>query len=173
MEGIAFSANDTQTDQLLKNQLMRTNEMAYFSTILTNRLGGTNLPFFERGEFSELNLGTVRYFNSPFAPGFPVSGLNFSTGLDRGREELFRRLAELITTKGNTFTVYCVGQALTTQPNGKLRVDASATRRVTFRLTPQYASASLDFDPASQTSVAARMASPTSYVIQVLRQTDQ
>ena len=42
--------------------------------------------------------------------------VNTATTYDRGREELFRRLVELTTTRGNIFTVYSVGQSLIPQP---------------------------------------------------------
>ena len=62
--------------------------------------------FWERGEISELDLfstGTTLTTPTP---------ANMAQTLDRGREELVRRLMDMICTKGNTYTVYAIGQAL-------------------------------------------------------------
>ena len=64
-------------------------------------------------------------------------GVNTPTTNDRGREELFRRLVELTTTRGNIFTVYAVGQSLIPpQPGGTVPLVTSTSQpaKVTFRI---------------------------------------
>lgn len=96
---------------------------------LNTRLSAANPnPFWERGEISELPL-----FNS----GTGLSGADMSKVVDRGREELIRRIIELISTKGNVFTVYCMGESVSVGQSG-LRVLATNRRRVTFEIVPVY-----------------------------------
>ena len=51
----------------------------------------TTGPFAERGELSEMPV---------FNTGTQLTGQDMTSIYDRGREELFRRLAELVTTRG-------------------------------------------------------------------------
>lgn len=131
-------------------------------------------PLFERGELGEVS-GNV-----------PVAGVNLAQVFDRGREELFRRLVEMTCTRGDTFTVHCVGQAIV-QPNAKApkRVAATQRLRVTFRLVPKNANGTpfqpgytvgangepgfANFDPADPNKVAERFAKPDRYDIEILQ----
>jgi hypothetical protein len=167
LEGFSHSANDAMTDNKLKGAAFSANAYALFRNSLTNWMTA-GVPFFERGELSELSA-----FNQSFSSFLtPSPGTNTLTFNDRGREEIFRRMAEFVTPKGNTFTVYVVGQALTELPNGTRRVDATQTRKVTFRLEPMYKSNDLDFDYNSNSSISNRFASPTNYALRVFSQTD-
>ena len=89
--------------------------------------------FWERGQISELaTASNLPLFSSALST---LAGVPLNTAQDRGREELVRRIMDLITTKGNTYTVYAVGQSL--NPRTGLPV---ATHRVkkTFRINPSF-----------------------------------
>ena len=83
---------------------------------------GSNVPwgpFFERGELGELEIGGAPIFGKNVPSSFLKStdlmgaSVDMDHTFDRGREELVRRVSEMICTRGDTFTVYAVGQALT------------------------------------------------------------
>jgi Tfp pilus assembly protein PilX len=118
----------------------------------------TSGPFAERGELSEMPM-----FNTG---ADLVTGVNTSNVYDRGREELFRRLVELITTRGNVFTVYAAGQSLVPQASGTPVVTATSQLKVTFRIDPIWtAGAPTDpFDPTSNV----RFNKPDKYAIKIL-----
>ncbi|MGF1656406.1 MAG: hypothetical protein ACFCU3_05435, partial [Verrucomicrobiales bacterium] len=97
----------------------------------TNRGGG---PFYERGELSELHLFHTN-------TNFPLPNVNMNLQLDRSREEIVKRLIEMICTRGNTFTVYCVGQAVRELADGSIEPQGLQSTRVTFRLIPDYGGA--------------------------------
>ena len=167
LDGFRFSTNREVSDFTLQSGAEFSNaDLTLFTSSLTNLIGGANgVPIFERGQLGELG-----YFNTNTLPS--LSGTTLTNVNDRGREELFRRMAELVTTKGNTFSVYVVGQSVQKQANGTMKVTATTGRRVIVRLTPQYQS-DLEFDPNDNQSVINRFASPTNYVINILSQMDQ
>ena len=112
-------------------------------------------PFFERGELSELGYSTAYPANNNtlFSTGVALSGVEMSTVSDHSREELFRRLAQMICTRGDTFTVYAAGQSiLQTTTTGPLKITGTQRLRVTFRLVPKSqgttAGTYTDFHPA-------------------------
>ena len=112
-------------------------------------------PFFERGEFSELGYSTAYSANNNplFSSGTTLAGVDMSTVTDHSREELFRRLAQMICTRGNTFTVYAVGQSMVqTTAAGPLKITGTQHLRVTFRLVPKSRDSTTgtytDFHPA-------------------------
>lgn len=117
------------------------------------------LPFLERGEFSEFSL---------FNQGSDL-GANMQTANDRGREELFRRLVELVTAKGNIFSIYIVGQSLRETPSGNKQVLGTTKRKITFKLTPIYnSSLNNNFNGSSNSDLNQRFRKPDNYEIQVL-----
>jgi hypothetical protein len=85
-----------------------------------------NGPMMERGELSQ-----IAFFSSGTA-GQSAS----STAYDRSREEIFRRIADLITTRSSSYSVYCVGQAIQQLPNGKILRVASSRKKTSFTITP-------------------------------------
>lgn len=93
-----------------------------------------------------------------------------NTSQDRGREELVRRVLDLITTKGNTYTVYAVGQALDPRTG---RVTANQRIRQTFRINPFYTTnlpADRAFNPAQTGTDSAtdRFRRPDRFSVSVL-----
>ncbi|MGH7938975.1 MAG: hypothetical protein ACRD5Z_23440, partial [Bryobacteraceae bacterium] len=120
----------------------------------------TSGPIAERGELSEMPV---------FSAGTDLSGSDMATTYDRGREELFRRLVGLITTRGNIFTVYAVGQSLIPPPAGSAVapvVTATSQTKVTFRIDPKWNGAlpSDPFDPTTND----RFRKPDRYEIKIL-----
>ncbi len=91
----------------------------------------TNGPMLERGELSQLE------FFSGAGAGNRAGGQPGSTSIDRSREEIFRRVVELITTRSLSFSVYCVGEAIRQLPNGSLQTEARSALRRVIRLVPQ------------------------------------
>ena len=122
---------------------------------LSNRLGqSVPNPFFERGEISELL--ELTQATTSLAAGATWDKVN-----DRGREELVRRLLQLITTKGNTYRIYVVGQSM---KGDKVLGTSSHIALVT--LEPQFTNPPNDtFDPADANAVAERFAPVARYTI--------
>ncbi len=128
-------------------------------------LGVTWGPIFERGEISELAL-----WGRNATSDSRLTGSDSSRFFDRGREETFRRISEQICTRGNTYTVYAVGQAIQqSTPTARKIVTGTQRLRLTFRIKPNYpAAASANFDPTSPAAVQARFQRPTSYDVEIL-----
>ncbi|HVF72192.1 MAG TPA: hypothetical protein VM940_11350 [Chthoniobacterales bacterium] len=130
------------------------------ATAYSGQFGSTAGPFAERGEVSELPL-----FNTGTDL---VAGVNTATANDRGREELFRRMAELITTRGNIFTVYAVGQSLVPQgASGSPTVTSTSQLKVTFRIDPVW-NAGTPSDPTWDPAAATRFSKPDKYEVKIL-----
>jgi hypothetical protein len=81
----------------------------------------TNGPLMERGEISQL-------------PFFNTSGL--ATAEDRGREEICRRLIEMITTRSASFTVYAIGETVRQDRSGNKTTTGQKRLAITFQLEP-------------------------------------
>lgn len=64
-----------------------------------------------------------------------LAGVPLSTTQDRGREEVVRRIMDLITTKGNVYTIYAIGQSL--NPRTGQPVATQKIKR-TFRMDPVF-----------------------------------
>ena len=123
----------------------------------------TSGPFVERGEISEMPL---------FNTGTDLTGTLMTTVYDRGREELFRRLTELTTTRGNVFSVYAVGQSLIPPPVGSTAeptVTATSEIKITFRVDPVWDTGTPS-DPFVPTNLPAdpRFRKPDRYAIKIL-----
>lgn len=168
------------SDPQIASQVFDNKSLDSFIAQLTARLanepgtysqfGTTVGPLFERGEVSEMPIfntisstgpnGSANYYLAP--------GIDTKTVYDRGREELFRRVSELITTRGNIFTVYAVGQSLLPPPPGKTDpiVTSTSQIKVTFRIDPVWNSGNPTdpFDPAS----TARFSKPDKYAVKIL-----
>jgi Tfp pilus assembly protein FimT len=132
------------------------NDQTAYGAAFVNTAG----PFAERGELSEMpmfNTGTDL-----------VSSVNTASANDRGREELFRRMAELITTRGSIFTVYAVGQSLIPQAATATPIVTSTSQlKVTFRIDPVW-NAGTPADPSWDPATTTRFSKPDRYEIKVL-----
>jgi type II secretory pathway pseudopilin PulG len=117
-------------------------------------------PFAERGEVSEMPM-----FNTGKDL---VSSVDTASVYDRGREELFRRLVELTTTRGNIFTVYAVGQSLIPQAGTAPPIVTSTSQlKVTFRIDPVW-NAGTPADPNWDPTTTTRFQKPDRYAIKIL-----
>jgi hypothetical protein len=150
--GTTLSSNNTTT--LLTNLVSRMTNTNSF-----NPTGSLN-PLWERGEISQLgvlNTGTALL----------GSGINMSSTIDRGREELIRRSMQMMTTRGSIFSVYVIGQAI--QVTGSSTNVASTSRlRQVFQLEPQGLNTNNSFDTASYSEVSTRFGKPTGYDLRIL-----
>lgn len=121
-------------------------------------------PLWERGEISQLEL-----FSPTATKNQIKTGATTSTLLDRGREELSRRLIDLLTVKGNTFSIYVVGQSL--GANGE--PVATKAQRVLIRLHPKFdPPLEDDFNPNDATEVEKRFRKPDKYDVEILSTED-
>jgi hypothetical protein len=175
--GYSFQINPNSDPQLASQSLDNNSVdslIAQLNARLSNEPGiypqfaTTAGPLFERGEVSEMPIfnTTTSTGTSGSATYYLASGVDTKTVYDRGREELFRRVAELITTRGNIFTVYAVGQSLNPQSAGTPVATATSQLKVTFRIDPVWnAGTPADpFDPTTNT----RFIKPDHYAIKIL-----
>jgi len=152
-----LAGKDLQADALVESLRSR------FSTVSPSTL------FWERGELSELPAFHRTSANPADNAPALASGANMAEVIDRSREELFRRLSELVATRGSTYSVYVVGQSVQQLPGGGLRVLSTAQVKQTVRLRPVFDPVlNNDFDPASAAEIAARFARPVRYEIEFL-----
>lgn len=116
-------------NSLLDNPAVTTDEVDNLVTQLEAYLR-TNGPMMERGELSQLAFfsGAGSANTAGLAPS--------STSMDRSREEIFRRIVELTTTRSSSFTVYCMGQAVQQSPAGKITRLSSSRKKASFTITP-------------------------------------
>ncbi|MDQ2868083.1 MAG: hypothetical protein M3R59_06705 [Verrucomicrobiota bacterium] len=145
------------TDAQVTSLIARMQDRVSNKNAFTNTIG----PFAELGELSEMPA-----FNS----GTQLTGQDMATIYDRGREEIFRRLAELITTRGNVFSIHAVGQSLVPQPGaGSTPVVTSTARiKVTFRIDPVWNDTIATTDPFDPANPNARLKKPDKYAIKIL-----
>lgn len=114
-------------------------------------------PIWEPGEISQLDMFNPDT-NKLIDAGIATNALN-----DRGREELSRRLMDLITPKGNTFSIYVVGQSMDRKGNPT----ATKAQRVLVRLRPVFdPPLKADFNPQSE--AADRFRAPDAYKLEVI-----
>ena len=200
------SSSRLQIDALVSQIAARLNA----PMLNTNGTGNTgNLqtgagPFWERGEISELPLfgrtldTTVSDSATTYATT-DLTGIDMSSKVfDRGREELGRRLIEMITTRGSIFTVYALGQALQPDLNNSStrRIVSTCQLKVTFRLVPKAPvntstglspdfhpgvdsmgvftdsgksiDPAMNYDPNNSAQLSARFAKPDHYAVQII-----
>jgi len=156
--------NDTTGIQVLVNQAI--------ARLNNDPSAAKPLPsyFRERGELADLSL----YTDTVSTNGL-LSGTKMAETFDHSREELFRRLAGMITTRGNVFSVYAVGQSITVGTNGKNVVTGEHWVKTTFALLPKkkdgtdFQVTQETFIPDDATSRATRFAKPDHYDIQLLQ----
>ena len=139
LAGASLALQPTDSTGLVKLVAQITSRLQAKSTSANVPWG----PFFERGELGELQTNGTPIFGTNVTGAFQkstdlVGGVDMDRTFDRGREELFRRLAEMICTRGDTFTVYVVGQSIL-QPtaSSSFKITGTQRMRVTFRLVPQ------------------------------------
>jgi hypothetical protein len=162
LEGFQFgAAPGTPTN--LANITLSQAQISNFVSAVTNRIHGAStnsanndLIFWERGELSELPL---------LSSGTTLSGQNLGQTIDRGREEVIRRLIQVVETKGNTFSIYSVGQAVTVK-NGVVVPIATHRQRAVIKLDQPSPASNDNFNPQDAQEVTQRFAPATNFSIQ-------
>ena len=91
----------------------------------------SNGPIMERGELSQIS-----YFSGGTTNLSTLGGKTVRTTIDRGREEVFRRMIELITTRSSSFSVFSAGEALQESPSGVIKVLSKAKTGAVYRFDP-------------------------------------
>jgi len=154
LTGLRFHSSPTGAPGLAGNLLTDNASQELIDALLERIEGsdpadpGDDRILWERGEISELPL-----FNQE--PNF--QGTNLGETIDRGREELVRRSIEFLCTKGNTYRIYAVGQALQIDANNNIRPVATRRQMTIVKLTSPSLTASTDeFDPLDPTEAAER-----------------
>jgi hypothetical protein len=167
LAGKGFDIDPTDTtdkiNELVKQMQARIkNDSTTYGSAFANTLG----PFAERGELSELPI---------FNTGSNLVGtVNTANVNDRGREELFRRLVELTTTRGNIFTVYAAGQSVIPRAGSAPIVTSTSQLSVTFRIDPVWDTGTPTdpYDPNDSTATANRFKKPSKYAVKILYATE-
>lgn len=135
----------------------------YLAQRLSRQFANRFSPIWEPGEISQLQMfspygNTTTTTKAQILSGTDVTALN-----DRGREEITRRLADLITAKGNTYSIYVVGQSLDRKGNPT----ATKAQKITVRLRPVWDDQKDDtFNPATETD--ARFSLPDRWKLEIL-----
>lgn len=154
LEGFRYQ-NSPSTPANLAGSSPTGQQITNFANAVTARLDGatTNSAgddriFWERGELSELGL---------LSAGTNLNGQDMGLTLDRGREELVRRLIQMVTTRGSVYSIYVVGQSLKIV-GGAVSVAATMQARTVVELdsTGMANSQNDSFNPGDTTSISNR-----------------
>jgi hypothetical protein len=117
-EGVALRAalrnlvflSNPDSDGQISSKILSDTEINSIITSIKSYLTTTG-PFMERGELSQIS-----YFNSSSTS--KLAGTAFNSLNDRGREEVFRRMVELVTTRSASYSVYAVGETVKSVKKG-------------------------------------------------------
>ena len=90
-----------------------------------------NGPMLCRGE-----LGQIPFFSAAGVAGTAGEQAS-STAMDRSREEIFRRIVELITTRSLLYKIYVIGQAVRQNPDGSVVPIATSYQQARVKLEPE------------------------------------
>lgn len=142
----------------------------YLAQRLTRSAPRKFSPLWEPGELSQLDFFALKIGSTSFP--FIQSGVKNDVLNDQGREEIFRRLTDMMTTRGNTYSIYVVGQTLNKLGNPI----ATKAQRVTVRLRPVFDPVindeADDFDPEDAEAVEKRFRAPDAYTVEVVNVED-
>lgn len=125
------------TDPSLSNRVLSDAEIEKIVSAVRRYLE-KNGPIVERGELSQL----VDEAGKPLFSALEstLGSQNMKQVHDRGREEIFRRLIEMLTTRSNSFTVFAIGQAIQERRNSDGTyvpvVQSTAKQAITYRFDP-------------------------------------
>jgi Tfp pilus assembly protein PilX len=156
LKGFTFQADTPGVGSITPSDTQINNLTSALTNRLAQSFNATNSPiFWERGELSELSL---------FQNGTGLTGVNMANVIDRGREELVRRTMNMVTTKGNVLSAYVVGQAISVDNSGRIKVLSTTRLKQTFELNPDGMNGQIDaFDPAVASQVTARFSPLTNF----------
>lgn len=114
--------------------------------LIAEQADGRPAVFMERGEISEIDYFQVTYNGSNLEFEHPtdstVANQELNNLNDRAREEIFRRLVELVTTRSTTFAIYVLADTINQQRDGTLVPVSRERGKVVVRLSPRQTSGS-------------------------------
>jgi hypothetical protein len=96
----------------------------------------SNGPFMERGELSQIS-----FFSGNSTNLKTIGSQAVRTSADRSREQVFRGLTEMITTRSASFAVYSVGEALQESDTGVIKAIGRSYTGSVYTITPNLPSA--------------------------------
>ena len=131
-----------ESDQAMAGNALTDSEIDDLIASLQSYIA-TNGPLMERGELSQIDFFSAAGSNSSTAGGGQIR-----TAADRGREELFDRLVEMITTRSNSFSIFAIGQALREKADGTIIPLATSRDAAVFRMEPEMSGATLIDTPS-------------------------
>jgi len=171
VEGFRYQSSPATPTNLAGSSLTGL-QITNFANAVISRLDGANTNiagddqiFWERGELSELGL---------LSSGTALNGLDMAQTLDRGREELIRRLIQMVTTRGSVYSIYAVGQSLKIV-GGAVAVASTVQTRTVVELDSK-GNATLQndlFNPADSNSVSSRFQPISDFGIKEITRSSQ
>ena len=96
----------------------------------------SNGPIMERGELSQIS-----FFSGNSTNLKTIGSQTVRLSADRSREQIFRGLAEMITTRSASFAVYSVGEALQESDTGVIKSIGRSYAGSVYTITPNLPSA--------------------------------
>ena len=118
----------------------RTNFLSSFQ-LMTAARNSTNNPYTTHFEFLA-DLAVTNMPNNPnwtMAPNTNTGNIYTATNTtDRRIEGIVRSLVQKLTTHGNQFTIFSLGQALKVSPSGQTNVVGEAYLQAVYERAPQY-----------------------------------
>jgi hypothetical protein len=111
-------------------RILRENEINDIVSSISSYLT-SNGPFMERGELSQISFFSG---NSTNLRTIGTQAVRLSA--DRSREQVFRGLAEMITTRSASFAVYSVGEALQESDTGVIKAIGRSYTGSVYTITP-------------------------------------
>ena len=138
VDGFVFEIDSTNASSVaLSNKALNTN--AFLSNLMTtasNAVGFVSL--------GDISLASAFHAGTNLAAG--VNMTNTSTPVsDAGREEFFRRTANLLATQSLGFTIFTIGQS-GRFVGDRFQASSTAVKEVLVRLVPTYPAPADDFD---------------------------
>jgi hypothetical protein len=154
LEGFRYQ-NSPSTPSNLAGTSLTGQQITNFANAVTARLDGatTNSAdddqiFWERGELSELGV---------LSSGSTLNAQDMGLTLDRGREELIRRLIQMATTRGSVYSIYVVGQSLKVVRGAVFAASTMQARTIVELHSKGMANSQNDsFNPGDLTSISNR-----------------
>jgi hypothetical protein len=123
----ASPASDTGT----AGRVLQPNEINDIVSSISSYLT-SNGSFMERGELSQISFFSGNSTNLKTIGGSQAVRLS----ADRSREQVFRGLAEMITTRSASFAVYSVGEALQESDTGVIKAIGRSYTGSVYTITP-------------------------------------
>jgi len=134
LRNYVFPASPT-SDTGTAGRVLQPNEINDIVSSISSYLT-SNGPFMERGELSQISFFSGNSTNLKTIGAQPVR-----TSADRSREQVFRGLAEMITTRSASFAVYSVGEALQESDTGAIKAIGRSYTGSVYTITPNLPSA--------------------------------